>query len=202
MWFIIRLAARAPCLRDPVSSTLGLMSTNITPSRLRDLELFIDSLAAETDRGCALLAVALLDEELRSLIAQAFVGGEKLAKSLLSAEGPVGTFAARIDLARAIGLISAPIHRDLHLLRRIRNEFGHSYNVITFDQQTIAARCRELHHVQESVPSLPRDRFVNCFVGTLGYIHGLLQPSEKQASGKPEPVHDRPRKQGPKSRSL
>jgi hypothetical protein len=57
---------------------------------------------------------------------------------------PIATFAARIDVAYLAGLLPKNAHRELHLIRRIRNEFGHSPVAANFKTAAIAARCREL----------------------------------------------------------
>lgn len=50
----------------------------------------------------------------------------------------VGTFSSRIDLAYPIGLISSQFARDLHLIRRMRNDIAHSIVARTFSDPGVA----------------------------------------------------------------
>jgi len=152
--------------------------TYITPERLAAIGKFQDALLAETDRGCALLAIAFLDEELRKLLVDSMAKDRKVVDDLLSSTGPIGSLSSRIDLSYALGRISVSLRKDLHLLRKIRNDFGHSPDPITFSIPAIASRCRELRHVDASNVTLPREMFVSCVIGALGAIHGVLPPSD------------------------
>jgi DNA-binding MltR family transcriptional regulator len=86
---------------------------------------FRTTLNPETDRGCALMAAAYLDERLGEFMKGYFVDDSKVADDLLEQSRPLGTFSSRIDMAYALGLISEEEHRGLHPIRRIRNDFGH-----------------------------------------------------------------------------
>lgn len=50
---------------------------------------------------------------------------------------PLGTFSARTKAAFALGLISAEQHKDINLIRKIRNEFAHSWDVKSLDHQSV-----------------------------------------------------------------
>jgi len=82
------------------------------------------SLEVETDRGCALMAGAYLDSELKKLLKNHLVSNEKIQDELFELSRPLGTFSSRIDPAYLLGLIGPQAHRDLHLIRKIRNDFG------------------------------------------------------------------------------
>jgi hypothetical protein len=43
---------------------------------------------------------------------------------LLESSKPLGTFSARIDAAHAFGLIGDDDAADIHVVRRVRNEFA------------------------------------------------------------------------------
>jgi hypothetical protein len=76
-----------------------------------DIFEFQASLYAESDRGCALLAAAFLDERLGDLLRAFFVDDATVADGLLDGIGALATFSARIDLAFLLGLISALARR-------------------------------------------------------------------------------------------
>lgn len=140
---------------------------------------FRKSLDAETDRGCALMAAAYLDSELEQVIRLLLVDDKKVASDLLGQSKPIGTFSSRIDLCFMLGLVSPLSHRDLHLIRKIRNDFGHTHLPLAFDDQSIANRCRELtHHLREETDP-PRKLFISSAVGLLAMIHSAMDKRDR-----------------------
>jgi DNA-binding MltR family transcriptional regulator len=125
-------------------------------------KLFRYSLEKESDRGCALMVSSFLDEALRDLLEQCLRGDGKLADNLFDGNGPLTTFSARINLAFGLGLISRNSTRDLHLLRAIRNEFGHVYEPINFETPSIGSRIRELETHTRPLTSNNRQIFTSC----------------------------------------
>jgi len=139
---------------------------------------FRQRLSEESDRGCALMAAAYLDEELKKLLQKSFVNDKKIYNEILDHSAPLGSFSARIDLAYLLGLISKKSRRDLHLIRKVRNAFGHSSQKLTFADRAIAARCKELYHVGVDTAK-PRAKFSRVVMGVLAIIHSqiyLLKP--------------------------
>jgi DNA-binding MltR family transcriptional regulator len=134
------------------------------------------SLDQETDRGCALMAAAFLDAELEKLLGRHFVADDTVRKELLSQNGPLGAFSSRIDLAYALGLIGKQARRDLHLIRKIRNDFAHVAKSLQFSDQPIAQRCEEFYHDEMvGVGASPRARFTRTVLAVLAPIHVKLQ---------------------------
>ena len=133
------------------------------------------SLDSETDRGCALMAAAFLDSEVERLLSFFVLDKKAVVKEMFGQSGPVGTFSSRIHLAYLLGLISPAIHRDLHLIRKIRNGFAHVYQKMTFDDPTIASRCRELTHHFRQVDERPREIFNSGAVGILALLHKTMR---------------------------
>jgi hypothetical protein len=108
----------------------------------------IQVLYAESDRGCALVGAAILEESLANLLRASFVPGT--AEELLGQDRPLGTFSARIKAARAIGLIDKTDFTDLELVRKIRNDTAHFEKkrgdglATGFSNKATKARCLEL----------------------------------------------------------
>lgn len=50
---------------------------------------------------------------------------------------PLSNFSSRIDFAFRIGIISHQLARDIHIIRKIRNDFAHSYEPRTFEDGKI-----------------------------------------------------------------
>jgi DNA-binding MltR family transcriptional regulator len=83
-------------------------------------------LKKESDRGCALVAAAYLENEINELLGGFFVEqGARARAALFDFNGPVGTFSSKIKMSAALGLIPEEIHSSLDLIRKIRNEFAH-----------------------------------------------------------------------------
>ena len=143
-------------------------------SRIDDVIEFRTSLNPESDRGCALMAAAFLDAELETVLRRYLVANDRVAEDLLGQSRPISSFSSRIDLAYLLGLIDHVTHRDLHLIRKIRNDFGHVHTPLTFDDKSIAARCREMKTHFRSSETLPRKIFISCAVGSLAILHSAM----------------------------
>jgi hypothetical protein len=139
--------------------------------KLGQVVRFRKTLNAETDRGCALMAAAYLDEQLKNLISKRLVSNKKVQEKIFDARGPLGTFSSRIDFAYLLGLIGPRAQRDLHLIRNIRNSFGHTSRPLTFEEPSIANRCKELYYDAFSDLLAPRKKFIRVVLGVLGVIH-------------------------------
>jgi len=135
---------------------------------------FRRALGAETDRGAGLYAAAFLDARLEALFRRFFVQREKVADDLLTGTGGLSTFSARIDLAMLLGLASHSTWRDLHLIRKIRNDFAHSPETIGFSHDPVASRCRELGHTPLVDGGKPRARYVQAVMGVAGEVDTVV----------------------------
>jgi DNA-binding MltR family transcriptional regulator len=117
-----------------------------TAASFKQLRQFIMTLNEESDRGAALVAAEVLSDALGSLIKSKLVSDKKLIQVAFSTAGAFGAFSARIDHAFLLGLLPEALRKDLHLLRRIRNEFAHSTDLKSFETHSIKSRCMELNY--------------------------------------------------------
>jgi|CZKU01.1.fsa_nt_gi DNA-binding MltR family transcriptional regulator len=105
----------------------------------------------ESDRGCVLVAAAMLDEQLGELFQIVLRDGT--AEHLLKQDAALGSFSRRIDMAHALGLIDEEFHHDLHIVRKIRNDAAHFERRLGhetgFDSQPTSQRVRELNYVKK-----------------------------------------------------
>lgn len=108
---------------------------------VKKITSFRQVLIEESDRGCALMAVAFIDELLIELLKAYFIEDEALTKRLLSSSGSLSSFSSRIDMAYALGLMSKNIVHDLNILRKIRNDFAHVSKPLTFEEDGLRSRC-------------------------------------------------------------
>lgn len=140
-------------------------------SKFDEIIEFRTSLTTESDRGCALMAAAYLDSELEKLLNEFFVKNESIKKEMLGNSRPLGTFSSRIDISYLLGLIGPKARRDLHLIRKVRNDFGHVSKPLNFDDQAMKNRCGELYHDGFDYNVSPRQKFTRTALGVLAAIH-------------------------------
>ena len=120
------------------------------------LEQMIGSANQESDRGCALILAANLDNRLCELCKALCVNlTSEFEKKLFFGNGSLATFSSRIDISFALGLLSIDEHRDIHLIRKIRNDFAHNEVGVTFESPAIKSRCSELRMAQEMKTDYP-----------------------------------------------
>jgi hypothetical protein len=138
-----------------------------------------DLMRDESDRGCALIGGAVLDEALANLLTWRFVD-RKVAHTLIDSRGPLSTFAARIDVTFALGLILGDTHRCLHTVKEIRNEAAHferkkgaGFNT-GFTSEHTSRKCLSLLHgrpeLAKKYEKRPRDVFSMFVGGTLSFL--------------------------------
>ena len=112
-------------------------------------------LKAETDRGVVLVVAAFLDEQLEMLLTRHFIDDAKVARELLSNNGPLATFSSRIKLAYCLDLMHPEQYSDLQIIRKIRNEFAHSHTPADFSSDRVRDLCANLGFMHQ-VPDLER----------------------------------------------
>ena len=112
--------------------------------RLKEFIDFRASLIQESDRGSVLMAAAFIEDKLGSLLESYFIENKKVCKQLLNGNGALATFSSKIDLTFLLGLIPENIFNDLHILRKIRNNFAHTASKISFETPSIKDRTKAL----------------------------------------------------------
>ncbi len=110
-------------------------------------------------RAQAITVCSLLEQDLEEAIGTHFTVDETQRIEFFGgAEGEGVTFATKINLAYALGVIEESIRAELHIIRRIRNAFAHTRDNVTFSTKQVAAAC-ELLTLPKSVKSqLPLGR--------------------------------------------
>src|SRR2546422_4319839 len=106
-----------------------------------DFHAFLTEFQQETDRAAAALAGAYLDSLLEQLLLARFVDQTGYARRTVEF-GPLGSFAARIAVCYAFGLITKSERADLDMVRDVRNRFAHELHGLNFDDDEIATWCR------------------------------------------------------------
>ena len=112
-----------------------------------ELKAYYDELEGESPRAAAILAVASLDDELERLIRYKFPPDldDKLWKKIAGPGfTPLGTLKAKADMAQAFGFYGQKTRKLIGCIATVRNKFGHSREVRSFDHPLIMRECKNL----------------------------------------------------------
>lgn len=97
----------------------------------------------KSDRGAALIACSFLDSCLTWAILSA-LPNQKAALKLFEDREALRSLSAKISMAYALNLYGTQTHRNLNILREIRNFFAHEMAPLNFKTPEIAQACGEL----------------------------------------------------------
>lgn len=163
-------------IRTPEDDVTDMLIDEMHLGEYLNFRLHLDN---ESDRGCALMAAAFLDELLKDLLKAYLIDDSNSVQQLFSGTGALGTFSSRIELCYLLGLISASTKRDLTIIRKIRNDFAHVMDIIDFNHPPIASRCSSLHNYGFSeLP--PRKAFNRVAFAIGGLINGARMTVERR----------------------
>ena len=98
-----------------------------------------------------------------------------LVNKHFTGSGAAAPFAIQIDFGFLLGLYGEEIRKDLHFIRKIRNEFAHQASAVDFEAQKISG-------LLENVQIIDRLKQDN------GWLHGGKTPYEAFVVGGPRPV--------------
>jgi DNA-binding MltR family transcriptional regulator len=102
-------------------------------------------LGPQTHPGAAMLLSARLEKTLEWIIQVNMPHlSNRMKPRLFEGYGPLGSFSAKIDIARAFGFIGGDDAQLLHAIRAIRNEFAHADEELHFHHATIKALVSKL----------------------------------------------------------
>tara|TARA_R110002167_G_scaffold143682_1_gene333248 strand:+ start:234 stop:881 length:648 start_codon:yes stop_codon:yes gene_type:complete len=93
-------------------------------------------LMEEADRGCVLLGVSLLDEELNKMF-KSFVPentSQKRLKEIFDGKNAFGSLSAKLDIAYVCRLLPVDLVNCLHLLRKLRNNLAHQASTFSIEE--------------------------------------------------------------------
>ena len=147
-----------------------------------------------SDRACAVLAGAILDERLLQLIAKALLpSGRKGDDRLLGRGGALESFAVRIELCRRLNLVASEVSRSLDWLREIRNDAAHR-ELFTFEDSSTKDRVNnivgalELRARGPGLLSPPYDDTKGNFVASVAMLVTRVQLEAETL----KPIHHEP----------
>ena len=114
------------------------------PNPFEKVNVLRQELDGVSDRAAAIVAGAFLDEILQELLREFLVEDSKSDKNIFEGTGPLSTFSAKIEMVFRLGLLSKWEHQSIHTVRAIRNEFAHVLDGVSFDTQSVKARCKNI----------------------------------------------------------
>ena len=105
-----------------------------------DVERFHDlmeELNTSSDRAVAILGGSLVEVSLTSAILAHLHRNKKITDELFNTTGALGAFATKIHLGLLVGMYGEDGHKELSIIKDIRNRFAHSLTVKDFKTQQI-----------------------------------------------------------------
>jgi len=113
---------------------------------------FNKQLNSESDRGAVIVGAALIDESLEQLLKAKLAPHNGREDALFDIPyAPLSTLSAKIDFAYRVGVIREPVKSSCHLLRKVRNDFAHSSENLTFNSSKVESRIRELFKLSKDL---------------------------------------------------
>ena len=116
---------------------------------LNDYNDFQKNYEGESDRSVVILAASFLEQALEDYIRTKLVEAPPVSR-LFEGYAPLSTFAAKIDIAFALGLIPVHVHDDLRTIKKLRNLFAHKPDSLSFSSSQVTDICRNLHDIKRS----------------------------------------------------
>ncbi len=120
---------------------------------------FFANFDSESDRGCVLVAVAIIDECLEILLRSQLLDNEpKIVSLLFTGQGPLNSFWSKIQLARAMNIIPSWIYEDLERIRALRNTFAHRYDSADFSDPEVISITEKLQGANHAVVAIEESK--------------------------------------------
>jgi DNA-binding MltR family transcriptional regulator len=133
--------------------------------------------------GVAIACAAILDEQLRRAILTKLRALTKdLSARLFDGYGPLSSFAAKIDLAYALDLITREMHADLTTIRTLRNRFAHSTALLDVDSSEIRSLLKKFKAFDEAT--------TNCETFYLGRVREIDSYFDRIIEGRSKSTGD------------
>lgn len=102
---------------------------------------FVGEFREESNRGCAVLVLCVLEESLRAIIGRVVTDPNSDLRSF----APPGRLSVTIESAYLLGVLSHRERAAFQTMIKIRNAFAHkALTDLTFDSEPIVGHCRAL----------------------------------------------------------
>ena len=151
----------------------------------------MSSIKKAIERGAALLAGSMLEDILGEILNAFMIEHKASTKLLIGLNAPLGTLSARILASFSLGLIEENEYKEAELIRKIRNEFGHKWSDISFDDGKIKDFVKQLpwrRPKELEVESSERQRFnfaITILLGDLLWRKRLVKKEQLKVRSRP-----------------
>ncbi|WP_025593050.1 hypothetical protein [Agrobacterium tumefaciens] len=122
------------------------------------------------DERALVLSIAAFSEECLGRLLKAYMRDVKSAADIIEGfNAPLGTFSSRIKACHALGLLKDSHANDFEHIRKIRNEFAHSWVGVDFTRPSIASRLAKITpgRLGASGDGSERGKLVDAFASNL-----------------------------------
>ena len=143
-----------------MSAPLREIDANIEKSKSLP---FMRIIEAQDDRGAAIYGGSILEERLADEIQRTWAPMQKtMFERIFAGSGPLAPFAARIDIAYAMHLISNSTRQDAHTIRRVAERAKLVSTPFSFTGEDVQRLVGELvipkHVAGDDRPNVARER--------------------------------------------
>jgi DNA-binding MltR family transcriptional regulator len=104
-----------------------------------------------SDRTAAIVIASLVETRLTNTLQAGLHHDDEIVERLFRPSGPLGSFSAKVDLARLMGAISQDAYCDLLIIKDVRNIFAHQLKAASFEEQRVASLCRNFRLIETMV---------------------------------------------------
>ena len=135
----------------------------------------LEGLLASTQAAMAIYVSQLVENILAGKLASKLaIPSNNFKTRLFEGYGPLSTFTAKIDMARALEIVDGETYNTLRILKSIRNEVAHPDTELlpNFDSPAIVEECRKLPGYVDD------ENCFNLFLDTAGLIMLSIDDSE------------------------
>ena len=160
------------------------------------INLLTRSLHDLDDRGLVLSLSAFAEDALGSLLKAFMMPSEATTQLLEGFNAPLGTLSSRIKAAYAMGLTTKEQFQDLERLRKIRNEFAHTWRPISLSQPRLTALVQAMNYsrIDDEFPKTPIEKIRSSSTCLLVELRSATEQLSQARSAGPtvgEPLHCR-----------
>jgi hypothetical protein len=156
---------------------------------------FVGRFHEESDRAAAVLAGGYLDAFLEDALRSTFVSIARV-DALFEGQGALRSFASKIALAAAMGIVTEPLARDLDIIRKVRNHFAHHIWDASFEAPPVSQWCKAIGIVDSAVDEKTGARVVDKSPPRIRYLLGVGMATMMVAHSKIVPAEFRERMTG------
>lgn len=131
------------------------------------------------DRNIVIMGGTFLELALEHVLRGFFPEDNPEVEKLFEVNGALSTFSNRISMAFSLGLVDKTVKDDLHIIRKIRNEFAHNL-LVSFEDDRVASLCKALKWHKKAMFREPpedatiRDLFQVGVHQVISHLHGCI----------------------------